>query len=805
MSHNHSHSHHGHGHSHGPAPDPHAAHPYEIPPCYHDLEELVARYPGVQCVSVPATGEFDIEYNARAMGEDDVREFAGKLGRAWSGHMARCTIPLHGRACESCALRIGNRVQKLFGVRNASASFINGSLSVVFDSSDTSLAGLIESIRKEGVPVRIRRRFVPGWKKLLATLDGVRSQTVLVALAGAAIVAGFAAQRWAPESGAAWLAWAVAYLAGGYSGVRAALHSLRQGTIDIDLLMVLAAIGAACIGAPAEGAVLLFLFALSNLLQDYATGRSRRAIAALLDLRPPVALVKDGDAFISTPVEQVQVGQTIVLKPGERVPLDGDVISGAGSIDQASVTGESVPVEKGPGDAVFAGTINQEGSLEVRVTRAAAESTLARMISLVEAAQSEKARTQNFLERAEQYYALGVIALTALLIVVPWLVMGAEFQSAFYRAMTVMVVASPCALVLSTPAAILSAIAGLGRKGLLVKGGRHLEDAARIRAVALDKTGTLTVGKPSVTDVALVAPEAADLTEDDLLRMAAEAEFHSEHPLARAVITLAEQRGIGVTAPQAFSSITGRGGEATLQGGEHIVFGSLKLMEERGAAGYGEAETIVRGLEADGKTVICVARQHEGGAQVLGVLGLQDVLRRDALQALAALRDMGITRIAMLTGDSQGVAQAIAKQAGIAEVYAGLMPEDKVRIVKEMSATTPVLMVGDGVNDAPALAAADLGMAMGAAGTDVAMETSDVVLMAHEIEKLPYFLMVSRKAQRVVAQNLVFSMAVVVVLLVAALGFHLPLTLGVLGHEGSTLIVCANGLRLLRPVKGIRW
>jgi len=776
-----------------------AVHSSEPAPCTDDLSTLLERYPGIVCVNLPEPGTFEIDYDPTVMTRRQLREFAGNLGRTWQNHSARCTVRLQGRACETCAVRLQNRLMEMPEVHHANASFLNGTLSVVFDNRLLSPSQLIERIRHAGAPIETSKRFLSAWSKILRTLDSAKGQAVLVSIAGVCLVTGFASRYWLPDLAVAGFSWVIAYLTAGYSGVRASIRSLRVGVLDIDVLMVLAALGAAFIGAPAEGAVLLFLFALSNLLQANAVGRARRAVAALLDLRPAVALVKLDGNLVPTPIEKVEPNTVIILRPGERVPMDGEILSGFGSINQAAVTGESMPIEKSPGDQVFTGTMNQEGSFEIRVTRPASDSTLARMISLVEAAQGEKATTQRFLEKAEQYYAGGVILFTILLIVVPYFIGSHSFSDAFYRAMAVMVVASPCALILSTPAAILSAIAGLGRRGILVKGGRYLEEAAGIRALALDKTGTLTEGRPRVTDV-----HALQGTLDDtLLSLAAQAESLSEHPLARAVLDEAKSRNLSIDPPIEFSSITGRGGEATLAGGEVIVFGSLKLMHERNAIRYDELERLVHQLEADGKTVICVAQMLEKNLTGLGILGLQDVLRPDAVAALAAAKRAGIERIAMLTGDSAGVANALARQAGITEVYAGLMPEDKVRVIKKIAGKTPVIMVGDGINDAPALAAAHLGMAMGAAGTDVAMETADVVLMSHDLQQIPAFLVASRQARRVVLQNLVFASAVVVVLVIAALGFRLPLTLGVLGHEGSTVLVCLNGLRLLRVQKSL--
>ncbi len=772
------------------------------PPCLNDVNEIARAHPGIVCISVPSPGKVDIAYDPEKISRREVRAFVNEAGETIESHLARCTMPLQGTACEACGDRIRQRLQQVSGVKHATVSFNHGSVSVVFDKTQLGLEELVQRVRQIGVPLETSSEFLSYWHRFLAELDSTRWQKIMVIGAGVAIAAGFALSRTeAIPAVFTSLAWISAYVLGGYSGLRASISSLRLKVIDVDVLMILAAIGAAMINAPGEGALLLFLFSLSNLLQDMAVGKARGAIASLLDLRPPIAQLKTDVGLVETPVEQISPGEIIVLRPGDRVPLDGEVVSGFGSMNQASVTGESIPVEKAPGDSVFAGTLNQEGSLEVRVTRPASDSTLARMISLVESAQSEKAVTQHFLERAEQYYAVVIIALTIGLAVIPPLVSDVEGTAAFYRAITVLVVASPCALVLSTPAAILSAIAGLGRRGILVKGGRHLEDGADIGAVAFDKTGTLTIGRPVVTDVNVIGSDVGEEAKRKLIRMTAEAEGRSEHPLAIAVIQEARRQDIELRPLRHYNSITGRGGEAILHDGTRIVFGSIKLMRERECSNLDEMKSHAKRLEMEGKTVIAVARDDGGKVSALGLFGLQDVLRPEAKGAIARLRQMGIEQIVMVSGDTPGVANAVAAEAGIDIVYGGLMPEEKVRVIRELSRNTPVMMVGDGINDAPALAAANLGAAMGAAGTDVAMETADVVLMAHDIEQVPVFLQTARKARRVIGQNLIFSISVVLVLVVIALGFELKLSLGVLGHEGSTVLVCLNGLRLLREVK----
>lgn len=589
----------------------------------------------------------------------------------------------------------------------------------------------------------------------------------------------------------------IAYVAGGVFGLHAGLESLRELRIDVDLLMILAAAGAAIVGAPLEGAVLLFLFSLSNVLQNYALDRTRNAIRALIALRPEEALVRRGDELVTLPLEAIALGDTMIVRPGERLALDGVVISGESSVDQSAITGESIPVAKEPGDTVLAGTINERGSIEVEVTHLAEDTTLAKLVQLVEEAHSEKAQTQRFIEKAEQYYALGVIVMTIGAILVPISILGEPFQPAFYRAMTLMVAASPCALVISTPATVLSAIANGARRGVLFKGGVYVERAAEIKVVAFDKTGTLTHGQPRVTDVRVCNQDWRG-DEAQLLTLAAAVESRSEHPLAEAVVTAAQKRGLSWPDIDGFQSETGLGVSARVNG-QQIAVGNPRFFSNYPSNGYAKAEQVTTELEKEGKTSIMVAELNgDGTAHMLGVLGIADVLRPDSADVIRRLKSLGVEHVMMLTGDSEGVAQAIADEAGLEEFYAGLLPEDKLRLLKEASARYgPVAMVGDGVNDAPALAAADIGIAMGAAGTDVALETADIVLMADDLAQLPYVIGLSRKTRRTLIQNLAFALLVIAGLVGAVLGVGLTLPLSVVGHEGSTVLVSLNGLRLL--------
>ncbi len=660
-----------------------------------------------------------------------------------------------------------------------------------------------------------------------AWLTPLRVEAICVAITFVTMMAGLITSNLDVNPAVPSLFYLIAYVSGGIFGVQAGIESLRQFRIDVDLLMVLAALGAVVVGSPFEGAMLLFLFSLSNVLQAYALGRTRSAIQALMKLRPDQALLKRDGETVLMPIEQLAVGDHILVRPGERVPLDGLVVEGESTLDQSSLTGESLPVSKGVGDMVFAGTINQSGSLEVSVTRLARDSTIARLIKMVEEAQSQKAPTERFLDKFEQIYAVGVILFTLLLIVVPPVFFDAPFEDALYRAITVMVVASPCALIISTPASILSAIANGARRGILFKGGAHLERAAQLDIIAFDKTGTLTVGKPTVTDVTIIpmvapdcddpsahdvgrpcttdAPEHVRLEQENiLLTLAASVESKSEHPLALAIVDTAKHRGLHIPEASEFVNTTGRGvrARAAFMGGLTIAVGSPRYFDGYQMVGMERAmEEVVR-LQNEGKTSVLVAKINEDArANILGVIAIADVIRPNAPDVVKRLRALGIKRTVMLTGDNERVARAVARQIGVDEFYADLLPEDKVAQIKRLrqngNQSNEVAMVGDGVNDAPALASASLGVAMGAAGTDVALETADVVLMSDDLRNIPYAISLSRQARRVIVQNLAFAIAVIALLVIVALGFSLPLPIGVVGHEGSTVIVVLNGLRLL--------
>ena len=635
---------------------------------------------------------------------------------------------------------------------------------------------------------------------------GANTELIFALLCGALLAIGFALEKLANPPGWIPLAcYVAAYLFGGFFTLREAIDNLRHKRFEIDTLMLVAAVGAAALGAWAEGALLLFLFSVGHSLENYAMGRAKRAIEALAELAPQTALVRRDGELVELPVEQLVIGDTVVVKPDERLPADGFIVKGTTSIDQAPVTGESMPVDKRPVPdetaartrpdtieapyRVFAGTINGSGLIEVEVTRKSNETTLARVVELVSEAETRQSPTQRFTDRFERVFVPSVLLLTVVLLFA-WVVIDEPFRDSFYRAMAVLVAASPCALAIATPSAVLSGVARAARGGVLVKGGGPLEDLGSLKAIAFDKTGTLTEGRPRITDIVL----ADGVDERDLLAVAVAVERLSDHPLARAIAKDGEERLGEIKLPAAtdLASLTGRGITAKIDG-EPVLIGKAEMFGTDGIAPLSDAmrDAIAR-LRDGGRTTMVVRR----GERDLGAIGLMDTPRAAAKDTIARLHALGITRLIMISGDNQKVAEAIARDVGLDEAWGDLLPEDKVEAIRKLRGEAKVAMVGDGVNDAPAMANATVGIAMGAAGSDVALETADVALMADDLAHLPFAVGLSRKTRGIIRQNLVVSLGIV--------GFLVPATILGLGigpavmiHEGSTLLVVFNALRLL--------
>ncbi|MFD4858008.1 heavy metal translocating P-type ATPase [Streptomyces atratus] len=600
--------------------------------------------------------------------------------------------------------------------------------------------------------------------------------------------------------GAPWWAWgplyALTYITGGWEPGWEGLKALKEKTLDVDLLMVVAALGAAAIGQVLDGALLIVIFVTSGALEAFATARTADSVRGLLDLAPATATrCGDNGAEETVPAQQLSVGDVILVRPGERVGADGRVLHGASEVDQATITGEPLPAAKEPGDQVFAGTLNGTGALRVAVERDPSDSVIARIVGMVEEASATKAPTQLFIEKVEQRYSIGMVAATVALFALP-LAFGAALQPTLLRAMTFMIVASPCAVVLATMPPLLSAIANAGRHGVLIKSAVVMERLGQVDAVALDKTGTLTEGTPRVTDIRPLT--ASGLTPDTLLAFAAAAEHPSEHPLARAITDAARTREIALSSVEDFASDPGTGVTATVDGRAVTVGSPARLLNGRTDQA---AVALAAQLEEDGRTAVLVLLDGTPA----GALGIADRLRSDARATVTRLTALTGSTPVLVTGDNARAAARLGAEVGIGDVRAGLLPQDKVRAVRELErAGRKVLVVGDGVNDAPALAAAHSGIAMGRAGSDLALETADAIVVRDELATIPTVVALSRRCRRLVVQNLVIAAVFITGLGIWDLAGTLPLPLGVAGHEGSTVIVGLNGLRLLRDAAWAR-
>ena len=604
--------------------------------------------------------------------------------------------------------------------------------------------------------------------------------TVLFAAGGVAQLAGAPDAVW-------WTLYLACYAAGGWEPALAGLQALREKSLDVDLLMIVAALVAASIGQVFDGALLIVIFATSGALEAFATRRTEDSVNALLTLAPEraVRLTEHGDEEV-VDAGTLVVGDLVLVRPGERVGADGEILDGVSELDQASITGEPMPVTKRPGDDVFAGTLNGAGALRVRVHRAAADTVIARIVTMVEEASSTKAKTQLFIEKVEQRYSVGVVVTTLALFAIP-LAFGAEFQPTLLRAMTFMIVASPCAVVLATMPPLLATIANAGRHGVLVKSAVALEELSKVDLVAFDKTGTLTQGTPRVASIATFG----GTSETELLRLAAAAERRSDHPVGRAIVAAARERSIGFPEPEEFASTPGRGVAATVERRSVLVGAPALLLP----AGEVETARVVADLERSGHTAIVVLVED----RVLGVVALTDRVRDGANAAVRSLTSLTGKEPVLLTGDNRPAAERLAHSVGITRVEAQLLPADKVTAVEKLRDDAHrVLLIGDGVNDAPAMAAAHVGVAMGRNGSDLAMETADVILVRDDLSALPKTIDLARRAHRVVKANLIIAGTVITALVAWDIFGSLPLPLGVAGHEGSTIIVALNGLRLLR-------
>ncbi|MEN9920398.1 MAG: cadmium-translocating P-type ATPase [Candidatus Parcubacteria bacterium] len=583
---------------------------------------------------------------------------------------------------------------------------------------------------------------------------------------------------------------ALAYLAGGIPAAIGAFQALREKQLDIDLLMVLAALAAAGVGEVRDGAILLFLFSLAGTLEGYAMGNTKRAVAALMKLRPDEANKLNSDGSTTrVQVEDLLIDDKVIVRPGERMPVDGVIVSGEGAVDQSSVTGESVPVDKIVGDTVFAGTVNQNAVLTVRVTKTAEQSTIARMIEMVTEAQEKRSPSERFSEWFGEKYTYAVLfgSIGALVV---FLLIGLPTDLALYKAATLLVVASPCAIVISVPAAVLSAIAAAARTGVLFKGGASLEEFGGVDIVAFDKTGTLTHGKMKVTDIVCLS----NIEEGRVLEIAAALEAYSEHPIAASIREYAAEKGTAILETVGATAIPGKGIVATIDGEQYMV-GNRKIIADNHIILGKDDDEALGALEDEGKTAVMVARKGE----LIGIVAVADTIRDSAVEMFGTLRKQGVKRFVVLTGDSERVAHSIGLKLGLSldEVEHDLLPGDKVNFIEALRKHGKVAFVGDGVNDAAALATAHVGIAMGVGGSDVALEAADVALLSDDLKRISHAHKLSKQANTIIRQNLYFAVGIMALMVVTTVFWYLPLPLGVIGHEGGTLLVVANGLRLL--------
>lgn len=801
-------------------------------PCAERLLDTLRRRDGVYDAHLDRsngrTAQLCLHYDPARVTAVAVEQHARDAGATVQQRYRHRELVIAGMDCADCALKLERGVGQLDGVLQATVNFTAGKMWVEYDTDAVDQGVIAGRVQRLGyrvqepanaanaaaavAPASTFVRFLTGHPRDVSTLLA----GLLLLLAGVLTLGG----------AAGWLVNGIIVLAtvtGGWFVARRGLNVLWiNRELDMNFLMTVAAVGALVIGELWEAALVMFLFSLGETLEAYTMDRARQSIRSLLNLAPATAtrltgcldceehLGQDGysggicpfcaQQETRVPVAELAVGDIILVKAGERIAMDGVVIAGSSAVNQASVTGESVPVDKALGGELFAGTLNGSGALEVRVTRLAADNTISRLIHLVEQAQAQKAPTQRWVDRFARIYTPTVVLGAILIALGPPLLAAQPFWNLpdgthgwLYRALTMLVIACPCALVISTPVSIVSAISRAAKQGILIKGGASLETAGRLRVIAFDKTGTLTQGSPALTDVVL--DPNAGITSDALLGLAAAVESRSEHPLAQAVVTAATERGLSVTPALNVQALSGRGARG-LVNGESVLVGNVALFAEQGQALPSGLAQAVADLEAAGKTVMLVGRVP---GPVLGLLAVADTVRPDAREALAGLKRAGITLTVMLTGDNERTARAIAEQAGVDEFRANLMPAQKVAALEALLAQHgSVAMVGDGVNDAPALARASVGVAMGGAGSDQALETADVVLLADDLRKLPALVTLSRRAWHIVRQNIAFSLGIKVVFMALALLGAATLWMAVFADMGASLIVIFNGMRLLR-------
>lgn len=696
---------------------------------------------------------------------------------------------LQNLSCASCAAKFEKNVKAIPEVEDAQVNFGASKITVVGNISVNQIeeAGAFDGIKVSQSAVRAVEKSIPFYRKKENILAGVSLFFVIL---------GYLFVSMQGETNPIPIAmFIIAILVGGMGIFKTGFRNLARFEFDMKTLMTIAIIGAAIIGEWEEAAVVVFLFAVSEALEAYSMDKARQSIRGLMDIAPPTAIIKraHGEHFheLELPTEDIEIGDILIVKPGQKIAMDGIVISGLSAVNQAAITGESIPVNKTVNDEVFAGTLNEEGALEVRVTKRVEDTTIAKIIHLVEEAQAEKAPSQQFVDRFAKYYTPAIIIIAFLVAILPPLFMG-DWQHWIYQGLAVLVVGCPCALVVSTPVAIVTAIGNAARQGVLIKGGIHLEQLGHIEAVAFDKTGTLTEGQPAVTDIVTME----GWSEDYVLQLVAAVEKQSQHPLAKAILNRLHDKNLSELVPTDFQSVTGKGAFATVD--QQIIYvGSMKWASTLGSIDK-NIENQVKKLQEQGKTVVAAVSK----SQLIGLIGIADQLRHESKDVLLKLKALKVKHMVMLTGDAEPTAQAIATSLQVTDVRAGLLPEEKLMAIKDLRAQFgAVAMVGDGVNDAPALATANVGIAMGGAGTDAALETADIALMGDDLTKLPYTIGLSRKTLRIIKENIIFALALKLIALLLVIPGWLTLWIAIFADMGATLLVVFNSLRLIKAKK----
>lgn len=766
----------------------------DCPDCAAKVEQAVKKMPGIVKASLSfTTAKLKFQYNPAIIEIPQVINKVHSLGyeaqeAALLGsrlHEQVSIIRLEGLDCADCAAKLEKRVQAIPGVKLARVNYGAAKMEVNHQAEVSEILGVIAKMgykgRMDGEAVRANAS-TPFWRSNKYALSTLMAGTMLL-LAVLSKVGGVP------------LLWThglyiAVILLGGFLPAKAGLSILVNAfELDMNALMSIAVLGAVALGQFEEGAAVVLLFSLGNALQAYSMDKTRNSIRSLMDLAPNEALVRRNGVEATLSAQEIKLGDILIVRPGERLAMDGMVIKGASAVDEKAITGESMPADKCRGDKVYAGTVNGYGAMEVEVQKLVQDNTIARIITMVEDAQGQKAPSQQFVDRFARYYTPAVILTALLVAVIPPLVLKQPFSHWLYQALGMLLVACPCALVISTPVAIVSAIGSAARQGVLIKGGAYLEEMGDLSVIAFDKTGTLTRGEAELTDLITLSG-----SQEEVLSLAAAIESRSEHPLAKAIVNYAQKQTVTVPEIENFQAVAGLGAYADLEGKRYLI-GSLRFFEEQQRSFPDEARRTIEELQNEGKTVMILGDEQ----RLLALLAVADAPRDNSAQQMSLLKQIGLKRIIMLTGDNERTARAIASKVGVDDYQAGLLPEDKLNVIKELLAQGhKVAMVGDGVNDTPALAMATVGIAMGAAGTDTALETADIALMADDLSKVAYTIKLGRRTLKIIKQNITFSLLIKAGILLLVIPGWLTLWLAVLGDMGTSLLVTLNGMRLLR-------